>query len=60
MDQHYSEFQSFILNQLPVHLCSTQKYKTNQIGFYIRQPIEEEHHTKVALLPSVLRRGTEK
>jgi len=56
--EQYSEFQSFHINQFPVHLCSTEKYKTNQIALYIRQPIEEENHTKVSLIPSVLRRGT--
>ncbi|MDQ0337323.1 putative Zn-dependent peptidase [Caldalkalibacillus uzonensis] len=54
------QFQSTRVNQIPVHLISTPKYKTNFISVYIRHPLTEEDHTKVALLPSVLKRGTEK
>ncbi|GGK13259.1 peptidase M16 [Caldalkalibacillus thermarum] len=54
------QFQSTRINQIPVHFISTPKYKTNFISLYIRQPLTEEDHTKVALLPSVLKRGTEK
>lgn len=53
-------FQTSEVNQIPVHICSTDKYKTNSIAVYIRQPLTEETVTKVALIPQVLMRGTEK
>jgi predicted Zn-dependent peptidase len=59
MSEHYSTFTTFKANGISVHLCATEKYKTNQIGVYFRQQLEEENHTKASLIPSVLRRGTE-
>lgn len=53
------QFISGTVNQIPTHICSTEKYKTNSIALYIRQPLEEENHTKVALIPAILNRGTE-
>lgn len=53
------QFVSGTVNQIPTHICSTTKYKTNSIALYIRQPLEEAHHTKVALIPAILNRGTE-
>lgn len=52
------QFNSSVLENVSTHVLSTKKYKTNHIAFYIRQPLEEEHYTKVALIPSVLKRGT--
>ncbi|WP_202077208.1 EF-P 5-aminopentanol modification-associated protein YfmF [Caldalkalibacillus salinus] len=48
------------VNDIPVHIYPTDKYKTNFISLYIRQPLADEHHTKVALIPQILNRGTEK
>lgn len=47
-------------NGIGMHLLPTKKYKTNQLALYIRQPLVEEDYTKVALIPSVLKRGTVK
>jgi predicted Zn-dependent peptidase len=54
------QFVSLTVNDIPTHICSTDKYKTNSIALYIRQPLEEEHHTKVPLISEILNRGTEK
>lgn len=51
-------FTTLLINQIPTHLLPTDKYKTNSIAVYIRQPLEEEHYTKVALIPQILQRGT--
>lgn len=53
------QFVSGNINQIPTHICSTGKYKTNSVALYIRQPLEEADHTKVALIPAILNRGTE-
>ena len=57
MNEHFS---TKTINGIPTHFFTTKKFKTNHIGLYIRQPLEEEHFTKVALIPSILKRGTEK
>jgi predicted Zn-dependent peptidase len=59
MNQRYQAFTTHELNGLPVHLCSTQKFKTNHLFLYFRQPLEEATHTTTALIPSLLLRGTE-
>lgn len=45
---------------LPIHFYKTEKYKTNTISLYIRQPLVEETHTLAALIPQVLLRGSQK
>ena len=54
-----ASFVSTAVNHITVHQLPTKKYKTNQIALYIRQPLQEEDYTKVALLPFVLKRGTQ-
>jgi predicted Zn-dependent peptidase len=51
-------FVSHVYRDIPTHTISTNKYKTNFITLYIRQPLEEEQHTKIALIPSILKRGS--
>lgn len=53
-------FQSSEVHQIPIHICSTNKYKTNSIAVYIRQPLALETASMVALIPEVLMRGSEK
>ncbi|GAA0365965.1 EF-P 5-aminopentanol modification-associated protein YfmF [Bacillus horti] len=52
-------FKTSEVNRIPVHICLTDKYKTNSIAVYIRQPLKEETATKVAMIPQVLMRGSE-
>lgn len=42
------------------NLIETRKFKTNVLVYYIARPLNREEVTKNALLPVVLRRGTEK
>lgn len=53
-------FTNKMINGISTHFQATDKYKTNDIVLYIRQPLVEEHYTKVALIPSILARGTRK
>lgn len=43
-----------------LRVLKTDKFKTNLISMYIHLPLERETVTKAALLPRVLKRGTEK
>lgn len=43
-----------------LRVFKTDKFKTNLISLYIHLPLERETVTKAALLPRVLKRGTEK
>lgn len=43
-----------------IRLLNTDKFKTNLISFYIHLPLERSTVTWAALLPRVLKRGTEK
>lgn len=43
-----------------IHPLHTDKFKTNLISVYFRIPLRRETATLAALLPSVLKRGTEK
>lgn len=44
---------------ITVHQIQTNKFKTNIIAIYMTKKLEKEDVTKVALLPLVLKRGTE-
>lgn len=52
------QFQKTEVNQMNVHVLTTDKFKTNTIVVNIERPLTEEAVTKTALLPQVLRRGT--
>ena len=46
-------------NNLFLHTINTNKFKTNLIAAFILVDLEKENITKNALIPSVLKRGTE-
>ncbi len=55
------EIKSFELAKgVNLRVFNTDKFKTNLISVYIRLPLCRETVTKAALLPRVLKRGTEK
>lgn len=43
-----------------LNIINTEKFKTNLISFYIIRPLTKEEVTKNALIPLVLKRGTQK
>lgn len=43
-----------------IRFLKTEKFKTNSISFYLHLPLERSTVTKAALLPKILKRGTEK
>ena len=43
-----------------LRMYKTNKFKTNRISFYLRLPLCRETVTRAALIPRVLKRGTEK
>ena len=43
-----------------LRMLGTDKFKTNLISVYIRLPLCRDTVTRAALIPSVLKRGTEK
>ncbi|MFC4077900.1 EF-P 5-aminopentanol modification-associated protein YfmF [Salinithrix halophila] len=51
-------FETVQAGNLRVHVCSTDKFKTNSISALIQQSLTEESVTFHALLPAVLQRGT--
>lgn len=57
MSEAFSESE---IHNIPVHILPTNKYKTTFMSLYLRQPLMEEHHTKVALIPQILQRATQK
>ena len=44
---------------IKLHLIKNDKFKTNLISVFITRPLNREEVTKNALIPAVLRRGTE-
>ena len=44
---------------IKLHLIKNDKFKTNLISVFITRPLNREEITKNALIPAVLRRGTE-
>ena len=49
-----------IVKGVNIRLLRTEKFKTNSISLYIHLPLMKETVTKAALLPRVLKRGTDK
>ncbi len=43
-----------------IRVLKTEKFKTNTISLYLHLPLKRDTATKAALLPRVLKRGTEK
>lgn len=52
-------FQQAVVNHINVHVLPTDKYKTNTIVVNIQRPLDKDSVTATALMPQVLRRGTE-
>lgn len=53
-----SQFQTFTIRKLRVHVCPTKKFKTTTLVAFIQQDLTEKYVTKTALLPAVLQRAT--
>lgn len=51
-------FESFQAGNVHVHICSTEKFKTNLLMAMVQQDLSPENVTRHALVPSVLQRGT--
>ncbi|MDR6224243.1 EF-P 5-aminopentanol modification-associated protein YfmF [Desmospora profundinema] len=51
-------FESFEAGNARIHICSTEKFKTNLLMVMVQQSLSPETVTRHALLPSVLQRGT--
>ena len=49
-----------IKNGVDFHYLSAEKFKTNTISVFFNIPLKRETVTKAALLPAVMKRGTEK
>lgn len=52
-------FRQTQVNHINVHVLPTDKYKTNTIVVNLQRPLEKDSVTATALIPQVLRRGTE-
>jgi hypothetical protein len=48
-----------IKNGITLHTIKTEKFKTNLIAIYLTVPLNRETITKNALIPAVLKRGSE-
>ncbi|GGE24950.1 peptidase M16 [Marinithermofilum abyssi] len=55
---NYLRFETVPVGNLRVHVCSTDKFKTNALSIMVQQSLTPENVTRTALLPSVLQRGT--
>ena len=44
---------------IKVHSIQTNRFKTNLLSIFITTPLEKENVTKNALIPAVIRRGTQ-
>ncbi|QKG84537.1 insulinase family protein [Kroppenstedtia pulmonis] len=53
------QFETVESGNIRVHVCSTDKFKTNMMSVMIQQDLTPATVTRHALLPSVLQRGTE-
>ncbi|SDX14832.1 Predicted Zn-dependent peptidase [Marininema mesophilum] len=52
------QFETVQMGNLRVHICSTDKFKTNMMSALVQQSLSAETVTRHALLPAVLQRGT--
>lgn len=53
------QFERGTLNRIRIHVLPTDQFKTFAISLYIGQQLDEKKVTPTALIPFVLRRGTE-
>lgn len=54
----YAQFDSRMIGNIRVHVCTSEKFKTTTLMAFFQQELAPEMVTKTALLPSVLQRGT--
>lgn len=54
-----AEFERGSRKQLRIHVLPTTRFKTFAISLYAGVPLREDTVTQTALIPFVLRRGTE-
>jgi predicted Zn-dependent peptidase len=52
-------FQRAVVNRIRVHVLPTDRFKTYAVSMYIGRPLEESTVTSTAIIPFILRRGTE-
>src|SRR5690554_3026193 len=53
------QFQRSVVNHIRIHVLPTDRFKTYAVSMYIGRPLEESTVTATAIIPFVLRRGTE-
>lgn len=56
---NHSTFQRSEIQQIRLHVLPTDRFKTYAISAFIGAPLQEEQVTSTALIPFVLRRGTQ-
>lgn len=59
MALNHTAFQRSEIQRIRLHVLPTDRFKTYAISAFIGAPLEEERVTPTALIPFVLRRGTE-
>ncbi len=53
------QFQRAETNRIRIHVLPTDRFKTYAVSMYIGRPLEESTVTSTAIIPFILRRGTE-
>lgn len=53
------QFQRAEANRIRIHVLPTDRFKTYAVSVYIGRPLEESTVTSTAIIPFILRRGTE-
>lgn len=53
------QFQRAVANRIRIHVLPTERFKTYAVSLYIGRPLEESTVTSTAIIPFILRRGTE-
>lgn len=55
-----NQFQHATVNHIRIHVLPTDQFKTYAISLYIGKPLTEQTVTPIALIPFILRRGTQR
>ncbi|HEY0829309.1 MAG TPA: pitrilysin family protein [Bacilli bacterium] len=55
-----NQFEHGTVNHIRIHVLPTDQFKTYAISLYIGKPLTEETVTPIALVPFILRRGTQR
>lgn len=56
----YLKFQRFYSKNLNLHFCNTDKFKTTTLLLTLTIPFSKKYATEIALLPFILKAGTER